>query len=207
MSGLRSIGRSLLVNGLGPFFVYRFALKHFPSGSILPIVLATIVPVIGLAIGFVRQRAIDVIALVALAQVGTNLGIALLTHSTRAVIIGHSLHHAMLGLVFAASALTRRPLLLTLARQFIAGDDREREARFDASAARPGALSRYRWITLIWAAVLCLETLVLLAASRVVSTTAFLVISPLATIAVFAGLIVGSLWQGRRRLQALDAAG
>jgi uncharacterized membrane protein len=76
---LKALGLSLTINALCPYVIYRVLQSHFPANSIMPLLYATIFPVIGLILGIVRKRAADVIAIIAMAALGMHIAVTLVT--------------------------------------------------------------------------------------------------------------------------------
>ncbi|MGH1559557.1 VC0807 family protein [Caulobacter segnis] len=205
-AGLGSLGRSLLINGLGPYLVYSLAAPRFPPSSTMPLLLSIMVPAADLAVGFARRRGVDVIALIALTQLLVSAAISLLAHSVSGALVGHALQPAALGLVFGLSALFGRPLIAPLARQTVAGDDLERQARFDAKASLAGVRRTFIRITLAWAVALCAESVFLVVAIRMIATQDYLLMSSVTNVAVLTLLTWGSLRYGLLRAAALGGA-
>jgi hypothetical protein len=203
-AGLASLGRSLLINGLGPYLVYGLVASHFPPGSTTPLLLSVLVPAADLAIGFARRRTVDVIALISLAQLLVSATISLLSRSAYDALLGHALQPAALGLVFGFSILLGRPLIQPLARQTVAGDDVERRARFDAKARLAGVRRTFSHITLAWAVALCVESAALVAAIGLIATQDYVLVSNLTNVAVLALLTWGSLRYGLLRVAARE---
>ena len=61
---LKSLGLSLTINALCPFLLYGILQPHFPPNSVLPLLYATIFPVIGLMLSLLRKRAVDGVAII-----------------------------------------------------------------------------------------------------------------------------------------------
>jgi len=196
-AGLVSLARSLIINGLGPYLVYSLAAPHFPPSSTAPLLLSALVPGADLAIGFARRRTIDVIAVISLIQLLVGVGIGLLTRSAGEALVGHALQPAALGLVFGASVIAGRPLIEPLARQTMAGNDAEFQARFDAKAKLAKSRRAFTHITLAWAAALCAESGLLVVAIRLLTPQDYLLASSLINTTVYALMVWASLRYGR----------
>jgi hypothetical protein len=72
-AAFRSIAFSLIVNALCPYLLFRFLEPRFPNESVLPLLYATIFPVIGFLFQLLRKRTMDAIALIALAGIAIHL--------------------------------------------------------------------------------------------------------------------------------------
>ena len=200
-AGLPALVKSLLINLLGPYLVYRATAPSFPPNSPVPLLLCALVPAVEFAILFARRRVVDVIAIISFAQIAAGLVISLVAASATASLDGHAMMPAILGLVFAASAAIGKPLMTPLARQTMAGDDPARQARFDSIALLPGARRTFMHLTLAWAAALGLESAVLLAARRTLGNADYLLVSQVINYGVLAMLIWGSIHFGRRAMR------
>jgi ubiquinone biosynthesis protein COQ4 len=197
-AGLVPLMRSLAINLLGPYLLYRAAEGYFPAKSIAPLLISALVPIGEFAVVFARKRAVDVVAIISIAMLAANLAIAVAAHSVHAALIGRACQAAVLGLVFGGSLLIGRPLIVPLARLTLAGDDPARQARFDSIAATPAARHSFALITWIWTAGLCLETVLLLLALKWLTPPDYLLFSNVFSLAVMALLIWGSVRFGRR---------
>ena len=197
-AGLKALIQSLLINILGPYIVFTLAEPHFPANSTTPLLLSALVPAIEFTILYWRQRVVDVIAIISLVQLIGGVAITLLAHTAHAAIIGHALTHAALGMVFGISALIGMPLTIPLARQTIAGDDRERQARFDAIAALDGARRIFARLAWVWTVTLVLNSAILLMAARMLANRDYVLVSPIVSYGLLGMLIWGSIRYGRR---------
>lgn len=121
---------SLFINGLCPYLLYRYLAPHYPEGSLTPLVYASAFPVFGLILGYVRTRAIDFIALIALFEITFNVTAALLSSSIRSALIARALQGLLTASLFLISAAIGRPIVYFIARQFTAGGNPERMKRF-----------------------------------------------------------------------------
>lgn len=199
--GLPALVRSLLINLLGPYLVFLAAAPHFRPDSPVPLLLCALVPAGEFAVMFTRRRVVDVIAIIAFVQLAAGLAISLAAASAHASLEGHALMPAVLGLVFGVSALTARPLIAPLARQTMAGDDAARQARFDTVALLPAARRTFQRLTLMWAASLGIESLVLLTALRLLDNATYLPAAQVINYGVLALLIWGSIHFGRKAVR------
>lgn len=204
-AGLMPLVQSLIINLLGPYIVFSLAEPHFPANSTMPLLLSALVPAIEFAILYWRQRVVDVIAIISLVQLVCSIVITLLAHTAHAAIIGQALIHAVLGLVFGVSVLIGTPLTIALARQTMAGNDRERQARFDAVAALDGARRVFARLAWVWTVTLVLNSAILLAAAHLLANRNYVLVSPIVTYGILGILIWGSIRYGRHA--ARKAAG
>lgn len=204
-SGLASLLRSVAINVLGSWLVYVLLARLFPAPSLIPLWGSAAVPIADLLWELRKRRSIDVVALIALSQTGAAILISLFSHTPRGAMVGHAWQAAGLGLVFAASILVRRPLMVPLARQAMCGDDPVRRARFDTNlAAQPALRRQLTWISLAWTVALCAETGARLLILGRVSPATYLLVANIVSWAVPSLLGAASLRYGQwiaRRLR------
>ena len=146
----RSIGLSLFVNGVCPYILYRLLQPHYPAGSVMPLVYASIFPLLGLVLGHIRTRSIDFIALLALFEISYNIVTALVAANVHWAILLRSSEGYFVATAFLAATLAGHPPIFYIARQFAAGSDPERRKIFAAvNAADKGrtfAIASYAWV-------------------------------------------------------------
>lgn len=178
-AALRGLARSVFINVICTYVLYRLLEPHFDSRSLIPLAVSGLLPLFGLAYGVVRQRSIDIIGLFAAEDIAVSLAAVSLAHSAMGALVGRSLQNAVLGVLFAGSVLVKRPIMLYVARQFVTGNEAAGKERFDRMAARPDAKSTYQTMTLIWAAVLFTKSVVSVVIALTFSTRQYLILSPL----------------------------
>lgn len=207
-AGLRALIQSLLINLVGPYIVYSLAEPHFPADSTTPLLLSAIVPAVEFTILYWRQRVIDVIAIISFTQLLAGVAITLLAHTAHAAIVGHALMPAALGLVFALSIFIDQPLLKSLSRQTMAGNDKERQARFDEVAKKDGARRVFVQLTWVWAGAQILNSVILLFLAENLANRYYVLASPIITYGTLGLLIWGGIAYGRRAVaKALAQSG
>lgn len=131
-AALGSVGLSIFVNGVLPFVVYKLLVPFFPAGSIMPLLYASAFPVLGLTVGFIRTRSIDVIAMFALFGITYSIAATILAGEVRLALILGATQAFLISGAFFVSALLRRPIIYFIVRQFAAGNDPAMRARMAA---------------------------------------------------------------------------
>jgi len=196
----RALVRSILINLLAPALLYRFASPHFAAGSLIPLAISSLPPVLALTWSLIKLRAVDFLGLFAVENVVCNVAALLLAHTEQGALIGRGLQNVPLALIFAGSLAFRRPLVFYMARQFATGNDPAAGPAFDAAAAAPAALRVYRTMTVVWALALLVKSAgsVLLALHFVARD--YLVASPIWDLASDSALVSWTILYGRARL-------
>ena len=115
----RTIGLSLLVNGVCPYLLYSALEPHYPEGAFQPLLYATIFPLTGLVVGIVRKRMVDMIALIVLFSMAINIAAIFLTPSLKWALVARSLNGLFTATAMLVSALIGKPIFYYVARQFV----------------------------------------------------------------------------------------
>lgn len=194
---LRALGVSLLLNGACPFALYQ--ILRAQGVATVPALAATAVfPALGILAGFVRTRRAEGLSLLVLVFIVLGVAASLISNSTRFALVKESALTGLLGLAFLSSLLWRRPLTFYFGRQFVAGGDRARLARWDGLWRYPDFRRAQRIIAAIWGAGLLLEAATRVVLSYVVSASAVVAISGPLSIGVVLALILWTMAYGRR---------
>ena len=199
-SALQGLLRSLLLNVVAPYLLYRALSSHFEANSVMPLAISGLLPIINGLYGLIGRKTVDVFALFASEGVIVSIVITLLAKSQRAFLIGRSSQSAIMGLVFLASFLMGKPLVLYMARQFSIGDDPASLARFDQVAKRDDALKAYGFMTVVWALALCLVSGLEFAMIFSLPTNSYLLLSPFVTYGSYALLVIWTFRHAHKQL-------
>jgi hypothetical protein len=170
-----------------------------PSGlsSVQALVLSGVLPALGVAVTFARDRRLDAIGglvLVGIA-VGTILGLA--TGSARLVLVEGSVPTAVFGLVCLGSLWSRRPLIFRFALEFM-GPDTPKGRDFDGRWQYAGFRHAFRVITVVWGAGYLAEAAARVVIAETVTTGTALTISKVLPYAVAAVLAAWTYAYGQR---------
>ncbi len=188
---LRSVAQSLFVNALCPYLLYRWLEPHCPAGSVIPLLYATIFPVVGILLGLLRNRRVDGIALLALLGIVIHVAVTLLIGNVATALVVRSFDGALIGLVLVISALIGRPIILYVARQ-AAARSAGAGARADALMGEEGR-RLFRPITLVWGILLVAMSAVHVLLALKLPPAEFLLVSPVLGLATIVALM---LWTG-----------
>jgi len=190
---LKSIGQSLTINALCPFLFYRVLESHFPEKSVMPLLYATIFPVIGLILSLARKRTVDAIAIVVMVGLALHIVVTVLAPNVGVALVVRSLDGALIGLAFIISALIGRPITLFVAKQAVAGGSSERAASLDRMIEKDGARAFFT-ITLVWGIVLIAMSGLHVVLALKLPPAEFLLVSPVVGVVTTVALLV---WTGR----------
>jgi hypothetical protein len=205
-AAIASILLSLFINGVCPYLLYRYLAPHYPGGSLTPLVYASAFPLFGLILGYVRTRAIDFIALIALFEITFNVSAALLSSSIRYALIARAMQGLLTASIFLISAAIRRPIIFFLARQFATVGDPERVKRFNAVDALDEGRT-FRIATLAWGFGLIAIAVVNTGLALTLSAAGYLLFSQFTGIAGNVALVIWTVRYTRARLERFIPAG
>jgi hypothetical protein len=192
---LYSILYSIAVNGVCPYLLYRLLQPHYAAGSVTPLLFASIFPLAGLALGLIRTRTVDFIAIFALFEISWNVTTALVASSLGWAMILRSSE----GFSVAAFFLGHPPIFY-IARQFAAGSDPERRRRFaavnEADKGRTFVLA-----SLVWVAGITVQTLLNLTLARNLTPASYLLAAQVMNIAINVLMVAWTIRFTRTRLE------
>jgi hypothetical protein len=72
-TAIKALGRSVFLNVVGSYLVYRLLAHGFPFGSLLPLALSGLPPPFGPVYGLIQQRAIDFIGFFAAGDIAVSM--------------------------------------------------------------------------------------------------------------------------------------
>ncbi|HXE30997.1 MAG TPA: VC0807 family protein [Terriglobales bacterium] len=195
---LHGVYWSIGLNTVIPVVLYILSKRYVSPSEYTALLFATLFPVAESAWGLLRERQMDPIAVMVLLGILTDAAALSLGGSPRLLLIRESLVTGMFGVACFVSLLLQRPLMFYFGRYFMAGADREKRARFDASWEIPAVRHGNRLVTLVWGAVFTGELALRIALVYRLSPAAVLVISPLVMGVLTVATIIWSLAYARK---------
>jgi hypothetical protein len=199
---VRALGKSVLINMAAPALLYRLAAPHFGSTSLIPLAISSLPPVLWLAYGLIKLRAVDFLGLFAAENVAVTMAALVLAHTEREALIGRSMQNVVLAAIFLASFAFAKPMAFHMARQLTTGNDPAKRADFDATAAQPGAMTAYRVLTMGWIIALLIKAAGSYFLGAHFAAKDYLLASPVWDLASDSVLVTWSILYGRARLTA-----
>ena len=161
----------------GPLLAYSL-LRSAGMSAVAALVLSGVLPALGIVIGALADRRLDVIGVVVLAGllVGTLLGLT--SHNARLYLLEGSVPSAVFALGCLFSLRLRRPLIFRLAVEILGPDTRKGR---DVTAAwrYPGFRRAFQMLTVAWGAGYLAEAAIRVAIVITASTGVALVCSKL----------------------------
>lgn len=185
----------LLFNIAGTILVYNLLLPRFPASSIIPLLVASLIPILSNLISVVYHRRLDVIGMMVLIGFAISGVAALLGGDPQVLLIRESFSSGATGLVLLASVVLSRPLGYYFARQLLTANASERMAGFLALCKLPVFQSFLQRGTLFWGLLLLGEFIVRVVLVYTLPVMLVLTIAPVASQAcMMTGLVVSALW-------------
>jgi hypothetical protein len=152
---LGSITMIVIFDVAGPLAAYN-VLRSAGLTAVTALLASGVFPAVGVTIGTIRHRRLDVVGAVVLAGiiVGTVLG--LVSHSARLVLVEGSVPTAVFGLACLGSLGTRRPLMFSFTLEFI-GPGTAKGREMTGLWQYEGFRRVFRVITIVWGVGFLLE--------------------------------------------------
>ena len=200
LHALRSIGLSIFINGVCPYILYRVLAPHYRPGSVIPLVYASIFPLLGLVLGHIRTRMIDFIAVIALFEISYNIATALAASNVHWAIVLRSMEGYVVATIFLALTLIGHPPIFYIARQFVgAGNPAIREGFIAANVADKGRT--FRIASLVWVVGILLQTSLNLTLALTVTPANYLLIAQFLNTGVNVVLVAWTIRFTTKRLE------
>jgi hypothetical protein len=195
LSTLRGFLPGLLFTIVGTVAIYALLSPHFPSTSIVPLLLASLVPVSGNIISVVRHRRLDIFGLVMLIGLTISIIALLLGGSPRLLLIRESFTSGAIGLALLVSMVLPRSLGYYFARQFMTANDPRRIAAFQSLWQAPFFRKSVQSTTLFWGILLLSDVALRVLIVFTLPVILVLTIAPIiSNILIVSGIIVSTFW-------------
>jgi hypothetical protein len=169
----------MVLNAVVPVILYSLSKRYYSPSEFTALVIAALFPLGKTAFDLLRHGQFDPISVVVLLGITTD-GVALLFGGSPILLLAReSMFTGAFGVACFASLLLPRPMMFYFSRYFIAGTDRERQARFNSAWQFREVRFCHRLITTVWGCVFVGELLIRLALIYRLPTALVLVISPI----------------------------
>jgi hypothetical protein len=192
----REVATSIFFGGVAPYAVYRFASPYL--GEVPSLLAGAFVPGAFEVVSFVRHKKLDPLTTLNLAALALSILLVAVGGGTRAVLIRDSLVGGAVGLGFLISLARPRPAIYYLGRQFAAGNDPARVARYEeAWETSPAFRASVRKITAVWGTAFVAELATRATLVTKLTTAQMLVAGPVVFYAVLFALIAWTVHESR----------
>jgi hypothetical protein len=176
---LGNIVWGFVLNAIIPVILYKLSKKYLSGSELSALIIATTFSLGKSIFDLVRRGQVNPISIVVLLGIGAD-GVALLFGgSPRLLLVRESMFTGAFGLACFVSLLPPRPMMFYFARHFIAGEDPQRQARFNEAWRLPEVRFCHRLITIVWGSVFVGELILRIILIYNVPAATVLVISPI----------------------------
>lgn len=173
----------------GPLIIYSL-LRSRGIPTVTALVISGIFPALGIAVGAVVDRRLDIIGVVVLAGLAVGTVLGLTSHNARLYLVEGAVPSAVFALACLASVRAKQPLIYRFAVELL-GPDTPKGRDVVAAWRYPGFRRAFRVITLAWGVAYLVEVAARLAIVETTSTGIALVCSKLVP---YACALVLSAW-------------
>ena len=152
---LRSLSMIVIFDVAAPLAAYNL-LRSAGMGTVSALLLSGVFPAAGLVIRAISHRRLDVVGALVLAGILVGAVLGLVTHSARLILVEGSVPTAIFGLGCLGSLWASRPLMYSLALEFI-GPDTPKGREMIMFWQHEGFRHTFRVITAVWGVAFLLE--------------------------------------------------
>jgi hypothetical protein len=153
---LRPIAAVVILDIAAPLAAYGL-LRSVGLTTVTALLLSGVFPALGVAIGVIRHRRLDVVGVLVLAGVAIGTVLGLVSHNARLVLMEGSVPTAVFGVACLGSLwMARRPLMFGFALEFT-GPDTARGREMTRLWGYEGYRHVFRIITAVWGVGFLLE--------------------------------------------------
>src|SRR5215469_15261768 len=194
---LRSITMIVIFDIAAPLVAYK-VLRSAGMTAVTALLLSGVFPAVGVTVGVIRHRRLDVVGALVLAGIAVGTIVGLISHSARLLLVEGSVPTAIFGVACLGSLWARHPLMFSFAREFT-GPDTAKGQEMTRLWQYEGYRRIFRVITVVWGAAFLIE-----AALRVVivyntSAGTALAISKVTPFVFFGIMSAWTIAYGRRQ--------
>jgi hypothetical protein len=187
---LRSITMIVIFDVAAPLAAYN-VLRSAGLSAVTALLLSGVFPVLGVTIGAVRNRRLDVVGALVLAGIVMGTVLGLVSHSARLVLVEGSVPTAVFGVACLGSLWARHPLMFSVVREFTGPDTAKGQEMARLWRYEEGFRRDFRVITAVWGVGFLLEAALRVVIVYNVSTGTALAISKVMPF-LFGGIV--SAW-------------
>ncbi|MER7757558.1 VC0807 family protein [Kitasatospora sp. NPDC097643] len=198
-------GPTLLFNVLAPVLTYN-ALSGHGVADATALLISSAWPLADLGVYFLLHRRLDEFGVFTLVTLALGALSAVAYNTTELIFIKDSALTGLIGLGFLATLLAKRPAMFYFGRKFASGGTPEGIERWNGLWQYEGFRRGQRLLTVIWGVAFLVESVLRIALTYVLSTSAMVTVSSVLPWAVLGGLIFFTVSWGRRRAARMQAA-
>ena len=183
-----------------PIAVYNL-LTHYGVSTLWALAAGGVSPALNNLRSWVKSRRLEPLGIIVIALLAAGTTASLISGSVLFALIKESFLTGVFGLICLGSLFAGRPLLFTIVRQFVAGNDADRLQWWNGLWQYPDFRRAMRFVTFVWGIAYVVEALVRVALALTLKPAQVVAISP---IMGFGMLIVLIFWTQRHMLALRD---
>lgn len=183
------------VNILAPWAVYSLLAPQY--GDTPALIGSALPPLLWSLFELVRVRRLDAVSMVVLAGILLTVAATAFGGSPKLLQLRENAVTGLIGLVFLASLLLRRPLIYHLAAATFARQGAGASAGLDDFAASARGQRFFRTLTLLWGAGLVVQTAIMTWLVYLWPISRYLLLSPFIGYGILGVLFAGTFWYRR----------
>ena len=198
VTGLRQLVPGLVLSIACTLILYSLLRPHFPPASVIPLLGASLCPVLANIVSLARHRRPDLFGVMVLIGLAASIVGVALGGGPRLLLLRESFVTGASGVVMLASLALPRPLGYYFARQLLTANDPAQGAAFAALWQDRRFRRAMRGGTVFWGCLLLGEFAVRVALVLTLPVVLVLALAPLVLNAlIFGGVVVSASWAAR----------
>jgi hypothetical protein len=198
-----ALALDLAVNFVAPVLIYNFASGHW--GDVGALLASSVPPLLWSVIGFVRERRVDALSVLAIVGIALSLLAFLGGGSARFLELREKMVTLLIGLAFLGSAAIGKPLIYPLARATMARKSKALAEAFEAKRNEATVRHTVMVMTLVWGFGLLADFALSVVLIFALSISAYLVVGSIIGYATIGGLTLWTVLYRRYRERYADA--
>ncbi len=192
---LRGLLPSFLINIVCMLIIYSLLAPHFSSSSIIPLLAASIFPILGNFISFLRYRRLDIIGITILFGLLVSIIAIMLGGGPQLLLIRESFTTGAIGLLLLGSLIFPKPLGYYFARHFLSGGKLAEMTNFSELWQISFFRNSLRGGTVFWGILLVGEFILRILIVFTLPTVFVLAFSPILFNGfIIIGIMVSAIW-------------
>jgi hypothetical protein len=195
----------LTANFLAPYLVYQLLDARY--GDVDALIASAMPPLAWSVFELIKTRRLDAISVIVVTSILFTVGATAMGGSARLIQIRDALVTGVIGVIFLASLVLKRPMIFYLARATMARNTAEGAAEFEAMWLRPGVPTTFRVLTAVWGVGLVFQTAVMCWLAWIWPISRYLLLSPVIGYGIFGLLMAWSLWYRAKKIALARATG
>jgi len=195
LSTVRDLLPSMILSIVCMLIIYNLLHPYFPPTSIIPLLAASLCPLLANVVSIVRRRHLDVFAMMILLGLAVSILGALLGGNQQLLLIRESFVTGAIGLAFLVSLLLPKSFGYYFARQFMTANDPKKSEGFATLWETPYFQHVIRGGTIFWGLLLVGEFVLRVVMVLTLPIPVVLAVSPIVFNAcIFVGIAVSAVW-------------